>query len=75
MKLVLRVLGLLQIAPEAHQGRAACLLKEAVTNDVEHWCEKRRQARAKVDGTLQFFAALSRCRRVARKKTAGQAFW
>ncbi|CAE7596557.1 KIF13A [Symbiodinium natans] len=25
------------------QCRAACLLKEAVTNDVEHWCEKRRQ--------------------------------
>ncbi|CAE7521859.1 KIF13A [Symbiodinium sp. CCMP2592] len=25
------------------QCRAACLLKEAVANDVEHWCEKRRQ--------------------------------
>ncbi|OLP76417.1 Kinesin-like protein KIF3A, partial [Symbiodinium microadriaticum] len=25
------------------QCRACCLLKEAVCNDVEHWCEKRRQ--------------------------------
>ena len=29
------------------RGRACCLLKEAVCNDVEHWCEKRRQAQTK----------------------------